>query len=859
MLRSLGYTPLLRPLRLPVLLPRRLPLYRQAPEAPVGAIRWQSTSSVEEEGSIPKEKDRGHIAKSETESLAFFDNLFPLKLSYILRGPWRNETQFIRSFETTTMGFNDPVHTIKRATEDLPLKITEIVPRVKDGGAFVKFSYNEEVPLSEIESKLSKVLEDKALKPWFNPFARVTAGIVHGIPWLEDLNRFPKTRLRIEFVPREAGESVEELYQETLYSLFRQYGRIAEIISQPADSKVAPRFAYVDFMLVRDAIMARNCMHGFVVGESLGGGKNGTRLRISYEKKLKPHSIWNWLTSHPRLVIPVVAAMLAALTVVIFDPIRKFFVKNYVKHKNSLTSNRFIGWIKTQTDTLLGSKKKDKRLSLSAFWNQRQGLIEDIESGLTDPQGTFIVVQGSKGSGRDELVEQALKDRKYVLTLDCKAISESNGETGVIRKLAATVGYRPIFSWANSMSSMIDLAVQSTTGVKAGFSETFDAQLSKILHTTASAIKEVSLSARPDKSAETEDAFLESHPQNRTVVVIDNFLYTSEENKSRSNVIYDKISEFAATLVQNNIAHVIFLTNDSSFSKVLGRVLPDRSFRHVSLGDLPHDVAKKYILSRLEEDDREERKKAEKEGEKVQTNPKPDIAELSGSVEVIGGRLADLELFATRLKSGQTPSQAVEEIVNQSASEIVKNFIVREESSGDDKPAWTVEQAWWVIKTIAERKVLSYDEALVSAPFSAGPSSAGKALDSLAATDLVSLKSRRGFPVSIEAGKPTYQAAFKLLAHDAALRSRMDRAVLSSLAKAEKAKIEGAEKELAVISALPKVGSEVAGRVNYLLANLADSQRKIVEYEAEIARLKKRGASKHGEDEESNRRWWKFW
>ncbi|CAI4211853.1 unnamed protein product [Parascedosporium putredinis] len=729
MTRGLGLTPLLRPLRQPQLSPRTCPLYmyRQLPRSPfLGAARWQSTVPPEEEGSIPKDKDRGHIDKSEAESLVFFDNLFPLKLSYILRGPWRNETQFIRSFETTTMGLNDPVHTIKRAVEDLPLKITEIVPRVKDGGAFVKFAYNEAVPLSEIETKLSKALEEKALKPWFNPFARVAAGIVRGIPWLEDLNRFPKTRLRVE-----------------------QYGRIAEITSQPTDSKVVPRFAYVDFMLVRDSIMARNCMHGFVI---------------------KPHSIWNWLTSHPRLVIPVLAAMLAALTVVIFDPIRKFFVKSYVKHKNSLTSNRFIGWIKTQTDTLLGSKKKDKRLSLSAFWNQRQGLIEDIESGLADPQGTFIVVQGSKGSGRDELVEQATKDRKYVLTIDCKAICDSNGETGVIRKLAATVGYRPIFSWANSMSSMVDLAVQSTTGVKAGFSETFDAQISKILHTTASALKEVSLSSRPDKSPETEEAFLESHPQSRTVLVIDNFLFTSEENKSRSNVIYDKISEFAATLVQNNISQVIVLTNDGAFSKVLGRALPDRSLRHIALGDLPTDL-----------------KKAEKEGEKPVKFAKPDLAELSGSLEVIGGRLADLDLFATRLKSGQTPNQAVDEIVNQSAAEIVKNFIVREESSSsssssdDNKPAWTVEQAWWVIKTVADRKTLSYDEALVSAPFSAGPHPAGQALDALAATDL---------------------AAFALLARDAALRSRMDRAVLASQAKAEKAKIEAAERELAVLAAL---------------------------------------------------------
>jgi hypothetical protein len=71
--------------------------------------------------------------------------------------------------------------------------------------------------------------------------------------------------------------------------------------------------------------MARNCLHGFVLFEE--GSKNATRLRLSYEQRVKPHHIWNWITSHPRIVIPIIAAYLAAFTVVVFDPIREFFVK----------------------------------------------------------------------------------------------------------------------------------------------------------------------------------------------------------------------------------------------------------------------------------------------------------------------------------------------------------------------------------------------------------------------------------------------------------------------------------------------------------------------------------------------------
>ena len=169
-----------------------------------------------------------------------------------------------------------------------------------------------------------KSLDKTPVKPWFNPFRGIKTRLVLGRPWLEDLYRLPKSRLRVEFVPAQDSEPPAELSQESLYSIFRRYGKISDIISQPPDSKVLPKFAYVDFVLVRDAILARNCMHGFVLQEE--GSKNPARLRLSYEQRVKPHHIWDWITNHPRIIIPVIAAFLAAFTVAVFDPIREFFV-----------------------------------------------------------------------------------------------------------------------------------------------------------------------------------------------------------------------------------------------------------------------------------------------------------------------------------------------------------------------------------------------------------------------------------------------------------------------------------------------------------------------------------------------------
>jgi hypothetical protein len=136
-------------------------------------------------------------------------------------------------------------------------------------------------------------------------------------------------------------------------------------------------------------------------------------------------------------------------------------------------------------------------------------------------------------------------------------------------------------------------------------------------------------------------------------VVIDNFLHKSNE----SNVVYDKISEWAAALTTANIAHVIFLTHDVSFSKSLSKALPDRVFRQLSLGDTSPEVAKKFVIRHLDAD---VPLPAEEEGEKRLTpsQRRADLAELDSCIDVIGGRLTDLEFLARRIKTGESPKSA---------------------------------------------------------------------------------------------------------------------------------------------------------------------------------------------------------
>lgn len=727
---------------------------------------------------------------------------------------------------------------VKRAIpESIPIKVTEILPRLKDGGAFVKFSHPDGITAQEIETLVGGYLKENEIKPWFNPFRRVRANLVRGVPWLEDLYRFPSSRIKVEFVAISPGGEAAELSQETLYSLFRRYGKLAEITSQPSDSKILPKYAYLDFARIRHAIMARNCLHSFRVLEDAGGGKAGTQLRLSYEQKIKAHLIRDWVVNHPRVVIPIVAAFVATVTVAIFDPIRTFFIKAHVQHSFHLNNYWIYRWFKSQaTDIFTFRLRGTEQASLNAIWDDRKEAIDQLQTWLMETTDTFIVVQGPRGSGKKELImDQALKDQKNILLIDCKPIQEARGDAGTINAAAAQVGYRPVFSWMNSVSSLIDLAAQGTIGVKSGFSETLDTQLAKIWQNTATALKQIALEGRSknDKDAAlSDDDYLEAHPERRPVVIIDNFLHKNEE----SSVVYDKISEWAAGLTTANIAHIIFLTNEVSYSKSLSKALPDRVFRQIALGDITPEVAKKFVITHLDsQDDPSGGTKKLSADQRRQ-----DLSGLDECIETLGGRLTDLEFLARRLKTGQTPKKAVEEIIEQSASEILKMYLITGENGARK---WSTEQAWYLIKALADSELLRYNEVLLSNTFSSSltPSATNgeSVLDALSQAELITINSVNGRPESIKAGKPVYQSAFKRLTEDHVLKSRLDLAILTELTKVETKNIEKYENELNIIASLPKQPREVGPRVQYLLTKLSASQQKVEAWEKEMGTLKK--------------------
>ncbi|KAK3073890.1 mitochondrial escape protein 2 [Teratosphaeriaceae sp. CCFEE 6253] len=812
---------------------------------------WQYRCTSSEAG----EGDAGHITTTPTEGILFFNNLLPLNVRWPHRLlgllDRRRFSMLDDQARFEKVGAASPTLIIQDAIRDSKLglgqvEVVEVLPRINEAGAFVKFNHDDATDAATVAEAVRQHLRLHKVRPWWNPFTQVTASLVKGKPWVEDLFRLPSRRLKVEFFPTKPGEGAAELSQEQLYTFFRPYGKLTDIVAQPSDSKVLPRYAYLDYSGVGKAVMAKNCLHGYTVSEAQGGGQLGTVFRLTYEKKQRAGWVRDYMFNHPRIMIPLLAALIAGVSVAVFDPIRTLSIRAHITRAFHIEDNVIIRWFKTQSDDLISRVQQlrggsdQAEAGMQVVWDDRRADIEQIQSWLMETADTFIIVQGPRGSGKRELViDHALEHKRAahkVLTIDCKPIQEARGDAATIAAAANQVGYRPVFSWVNNISGLMDLAAQGMTGVKAGFSETLENQLTKIWINTSTALKSIALEGRSKIDSDinlSDDEYLESHPERRPVLVIDNFLHKNSE--PGSDLVYDKLAEFAARLTTGNIAHVIFLTNEVSFSKSLSKAMPDRVFRQIALRDCSLETAKRYVIQHLDFDAAETKSSKDDDEEARKLTPsqkRKDLQELDHVIPLLGGRLTDLEFLARRIKAGETPTRAVNEIIDQSSSEILKMFLLL----GSESREWTPQQAWTLVRSLAAAPTLRFNEVLL---LDAYKSAGDKALAALEQAELIAVQSLNGRPYSISAGKPVYRSAFQRLVGDKVLAAKMDLVVLGEATGNESKAIEKLEQELHLLGELPKQPTELNARINWLLAKIATSQGKIEGYEAESAGLKR--------------------
>jgi negative regulator of sigma E activity len=782
------------------------------------------TKKDKETGEVVDTEETGVIEKDDQETVLYFDHILPFRTSVWDPRRWL-ASLFIAdkrpdAIKAHVLALANPKD--ENGVGSIPgLEITEVVPMKRDGGAFIKVRVPYHWVLAEFNQKIHKNIQQQTKHGFANWLQQPTAFPVKGTPWIEDLRRLPNKAIKVKF----EGPALSE---EELYSLFRRYGTIIDIIP---DSNVTT----VVFNSFRGAICSKNCITGYKV--------NGTTLHVQYDRNMRRNAIWEATVNHNRISIPLFIALLAALAVIIFDPIREFFIEIKITNKFTIGKNNpLVKWVSDLTDFTMSHihymlGQDDSGPNHRRLWSERLDIVKELKLWIEENVNTFIVVHGPRGSGKHDLVIQhALHNRKDVLYIDCDKLVKSRNDRVFIKNAAQSIGYFPVFPWLNSISGIVDLALQSLTGQKSGLSESKDSQFRNMLSTAAVAIRDISLRGyKPvvhngsEEITVKEEDYLQQHPEKKPVIVIDRF--TAINRSEFNNFVYKELADWAAMLTQMNIARVIFLTEDVGTQRVLSDALPDQVFKYVLLQDASKDTAKSYVLDSLHEDiDVEDTNDSPADLEKKRSVSQ-QIADLElqldECLEPIGGRMLDLQAFVRRVRSGEGPQEALSRMVQQTAEQITQIFLNRDQGV-------TNAQAWELVKMLSNEDHVDYKNFINHPLFKSSPEAS---LVELEQHGLISMTRDRGVICEIRPAKPIFKAAFKNLLEDTRTANVLETAYLYRLISFETAKIQKWEQELGSLSWFTNK-KEFNNRIQYLANKIEVSNQTILDAEAKIKKLK---------------------
>lgn len=789
-------------------------------------LGWRHVSSEiqqkdEQAGESTTATDTGIIHKTEQETLLYFDNVYPRATSLWSPAQWYNLLLTNQSREAVREKIknfasppDNPIH---------GLELRSSIPVKRDGGVFATFLVPPRYSKAQVNSMIQQNTLRESSKSILSYFTKAAVFPVKGSPWIEDLRRLPNTTIVVKF----QGPALTE---EEIYSLFRRYGSIADIYP-PTGSDNTAKVRYRSF---RGAICAKNCVSGIEI--------HNTVLHIQYGRIAQGHLISNFFVNHTRIAIPVMIALLSIIAVLIFDPIREFSIEQKITHRYSISwDNHWIKQIRKLTSSTVSQFRNywgtdDSSQSQKHLWEERIEKVNDLKMWLEENNNTFVVIRGPRGSGKHELVMQhTLHDRDNVLYLDCDKFIKSRTDAKFLRNAASQLGYFPIFPWFNSVTNVIDLMVQGLTGQKSGLSETKEAQFRNMLTTALMSIRHIALRGYKTtiKSGDEtigvkEEDYLQQHPEEKPVIVIDRFSGKSEIN----GFIYKELSDWAAMLLQMNIAHVIFLTETVAPNQLLSESLPTQVFKTLILSDASKENSKKYVLAQLHDRGSPATMKVtgEAENNEEKDNDVIDekkIEEIDDVLDPLGGRMLDLQAFVRRVKSGEEPKEALDKMVEQSSEQITQIFL------SDKVDPIKSAQAWELIELLSEHAKVSFEQIVFRPLFKSAPEIGITELEN---NGLITVSRERGVLKEIQPAKPLFRAAFQYLVHDSELSTILKTRYLLKVVGFETGRIKKWEEELRPLgkSGDPKL---FKSRLAYLSKKIEASSVVIDQCEDQIKEL----------------------
>ncbi|KAF9262196.1 exonuclease [Marasmius fiardii PR-910] len=765
--------------------------------------------------------------------------------------------------------------------------IESIETQAKDGGVFVKFRFTSDDPenaVKDIESEFrSRVNESGGLPSWSGKHVN-GVWLVRGTPWLEDMRRFPSGLVKVSF----EGPDVHE---ESLYNLFRPFGRIRFITEPTPVPAGSLRFSTILYDRMHSATIARNVLHGlqFKVNPS-----SYTRLRCVYQDPIQPHVIRDWIAGHPKIVLPIVFFLLGTLTYTIFDPIRVVMVEGKMLDWFSVKEFKLYQWLRANTyDRIYSPHTTDTSSGYDGTWKERKDAEASLNAYLNDLPSTVTFVHGPQGSGKTTMIEAAIKHSgRRTLIVDCQKLQRATSEKQLVDALAKQTGYWPVFSFLSSMNNMIDLASVGLIGQKAGFSSSIEEQLQQILDIVAKALKDVHRSQiraqtkqkeKQKKSSRKEGILVaasgsSTDEKRANLETLKNSSMKDEDlvARTKQKASEERTMDDSSNEKRMQSENARKKDNNEEFSAV--QALPIVVVRNFAVkGGLSReqvmDVLAKWAAKLAESqiahvivisDNRENSKTLAKALPSKPLNSIPiydaDPAtaldyvqkklkdadmnitlsrEEVSYIERLGGRSSDLESLIHKVSSNQTVKDAIEEIINRGVAEQRKSAFGDDAEDAKSLP-WTREQAWFVLKKLSQKSEVPYHEILLDFPFKGDETP----LRSMEQAEIVSIGTQNGRPSVLRPGRPVYRWVFERLVNDPTFHAIQEIAFNDALMSSASSSIQSCEDELIK---LKEIGwrptdwfwtNPAAKRAEYLLGKMLASEKRLESLEKKNAELK---------------------
>jgi len=303
------------------------------------------------------------------------------------------------------------------------------------------------------------------------------------------------------------------------------------------------------------------------------------------------------------------------------------------------------------------------------------------------------------------------------------------------------------------------------------------------------------------------------------IVVLRNYTAGGKED------VMDVFAKWVAALVEGQTAHVIVVSHNREDSKPIAKALPSKPLNTIALHDADHESALRLVKARLHD-----------AGVDIQFS-----REETEKIICLGGRASDLASLIHKMRAGQRPMDAIEDIIRQGASELRKRAF-GEDADDARSLLWSREQAWVVFRALASRDTVPYHETLMNTPFKGDEG----ALRSMEQAELITVEALDGRPSAIRPGRPIYRYVFRRLVNDPVFQATQDINFNAKLIESAEATVRACEQELQVLRAIGldsgrwwsrMTSTEI--RTKYLLERMGNAQATLQKLEKQNRELKK--------------------